>query len=285
MESEKYFQETLLAYKKGVEIEMRRFFQEEICKSDGGFKEKTLKILAEFSFRPAKMIRPILIIVGYSLAGGKDEKAITRASISMELIHNMGLIHDDIIDEDQLRRGGKTMHHVYGGGHDGESIAMMAGDLFGFLGEEILASSDFPPENKLAAIIKLNQILTETSYGQILEIQIRQSAKQPEVTNILEIYRLKTSLYSFVGPLQIGALLAGGKDALLCKIEKSATPLGMAFQIQDDINDKDTWWQPSRELVSYYIDRSKKIILRQDFPEKEKQFLLGLADYILKGEY
>lgn len=279
------FTRVLYAYQKEIEAELKKFFQEKINKSNGMFEKEVLRILEEFSLRPAKRIRPILINVGYFLAGGKDKKAIMETSIFIELIHNMALIHDDIIDQGQFRRGEKALHHIYGGGHYGESMALVAGDMSGFLGCETLASSNFPAENKLLAIERLNRVIIETCYGQMLEMGIRESANPAKEEDILKIYHLKTALYSFVGPLQIGALLAGAEEGLLGSIESFALPLGIAFQVQDDISDKDFPHESSQELVTSYINQSRESLVKEHFPEKEKQFLLGLVNYISGGEY
>lgn len=246
---EKKFYQILSNYQKKIDREVKKFFDKKINQTRQIFLKETLKLLKEFSLRPAKRIRAILVNYGYFLAGGKDKKAILETSIFFELIHNYLLIHDDIIDQDEFRRGKKTIHYQYQKlfslnkkekEHFGQSMAIVTGDITNSLGYEILNSSNFPNDFKIRAIEKLNQIIYFTCYGQMFELWLREKMKfNRKITEneILEIYRNKTAFYTFLGPLQIGAILAGANQKFLEKIEKFALPLGIAFQIRDDIQE------------------------------------------------
>ncbi|MDP2664242.1 MAG: polyprenyl synthetase family protein [bacterium] len=279
---EEQFLKTLSSYQKKIEKEIRRFFDRKIKKTKQPLLRSYFKLLKEFSLRPAKRIRPILINQGYLLAGGKNKGEILRTSIFIELIHNYLLIHDDIIDRDKIRRGGPTVHHYYRGGHYGESMAVVIGDLASSLGYEILTSSRFPANYRIRAAEKLNQVLSFTCYGQLLELSLLKKKKKTK-KDVIEIYRNKTANYTFVGPLQIGAILAGANERFLKKIEKFSLPLGIAFQIKDDILDAEPGIdkQPQK-LAEKLIKQSKKVLENErNFPRKEKQFLSALAEYII----
>lgn len=279
----KDFFKIISAYQRKISQELQQFFNKKIKQTKPRFLKQTLALLKEFSLRPAKRIRAILVNYGYFLAGGKNRKAILESSIFIELIHNYLLIHDDIMDQDKIRRGGPTVHCSYQGSeHYGMSMALVVGDMANALGYEVLAGSDFPDSYKIRAIEKLNQILYLTGYGQMFEFWLGKSKRQAQ--DILEIYRNKTALYTFVGPLQIGAILAGASPEFLQKIEKFALPLGIAFQIKDDIQDLSSN-SLDIKMAERLINRAKKFLkLEKSFPEKEKQFLLDLADFTIKRQ-
>lgn len=308
MKMNRKFSQTLSGYQKQINKEIDKFFNKKINQTEQPFLKEILRLLREFSLRPAGRIRAVLVNYGYFLAGGKNKKAILETSIFIELIHNYFLIHDDIIDRDKIRRDGPTIHSWYQKlsalngkekEHHGQSMGIVAGDIIASLGYEIVASSNFPAPFKVRALEKLNQVVYLTCYGQMLELWLREKIKFKKRINeddIFEIYRNKTASYSFIGSLQIGAILVSAKEDFLKKIEKFALPLGIAFQIKDDISDvkSDTKeGQPTliekSGSIQYCQKTAEKLINQaknnlnseKKFPNKEKQFLLSLADYIL----
>ncbi len=309
----KKFTQILFNYQKKINREIEKLYNLEIKRAQQPFLRKTLKTLKEFSLRPAKRIRAIFVNYGYLLAGGKNKKEILKTSIFIELIHNYLLIHDDVIDQDKIRRGRPTIHCQYQyqkfskltgekKEHFGLSMAIGAGDMMNAIGYEVLASSNFPSRYKIQTINKLNRILYATRYGQMLELKLRKKIepdKKLRESDIFEIYKSKTAFYSSVGPLQIGATLAGANQKFLKKIEKFALPLGIAFQIQDDLSDiesdlkkgqptlirKGASLQYCQRAIKRLMGQSKEALnLEKSFPKKEKQFLLDLIDYIIKKE-
>jgi len=279
------FFKNLIDYQKKINRELRLFFNAKISQTKRSFLKNTLLVLKEFSLRPAKRLRAILVNYGYFLAGGKNQKNILKTSIFFELIHNYLLIHDDIMDQDKIRRGGPTVHCSYRGSkHYGQSMALALGDMANALAHEILASSVFPDNYKIKAVAKLNQVLYSTGYGQMLEFWLKKSGVHRKINkkDILEIYRNKTALYTFVSPMQIGAMLAGASQEFLKKIEKFALPLGIAFQIKDDIQDR-TRGSLNIKMAEKLINNVKENLkMEKIFPKKEKQFLFNLADYVTK---
>lgn len=277
------FKRKLKDYQKRIAWEIRVFFDGEIKKEKDSFLKSCLLSLKEYSLRPAKRIRAILVIQGYLLAGGK--KDILKTAIFAELIHNFLLMHDDVMDQDKKRRGKPTMQYKYGGGHYGDSMAITVGDMIASLGYNILSSSPFPENLRNKAIGKLNETIYKTSYGQALELWAlgRKDYKKYK----FDIYKNKTANYTFVSPLQIGAMLAGAGDSFLKKIEQFGTPLGIAFQIKDDLMDKEKDKRSlidgsSEEEAGKLINKAKKIISGEKYPKEQKDFLLSLADFILK---
>jgi len=247
---DKKFKNILKDYQKRISKEIEIFFDKKITKAKISFQKDDLRLIKEFSLRPAKRIRAILVIYGYSLAGGKKFKEILKTSAFIELIHNFLLIHDDIIDQDEFRRGKKTIHSFCQQScfsknneekkHYGFSMGMVYGDLVNSLGYEILSNSNFSDKYKIRAINKLNEAVCLTGSGQMFEMRLREKmgrGKKISENEIIAIYGNKTAFYSFLAPLQIGALLAGVDGGILKKIENFAMFLGVAFQIQDDIQE------------------------------------------------
>jgi len=279
------FSQALSGLQKAINREVARFFNQKIKEADAAFERKVLNWLREYSLRKAKRIRAILVIYGYLLAGGKNRAAILKTSIFIELIHNYLLIHDDIIDKDEMRRGKKSLHCLYG-----LEAAMVAGDMASALGYKILNSAPFPVKNKVLALAKLNQTLYSTCYGQMLDLSLREkikSGKKAGAEEVLTIYKKKTAFYTLVAPLQIGAILAGAGDGFLKKIEKFALPLGIAFQIKDDLEDGDLENVFGFNRQKYQKMQEKLITLAQKtlreesaFPQKEKEFLLNLTEQL-----
>ncbi len=241
MDGFKPFYKVLSQYQKKIDSEIEVFFREKIRESRSVFREatETIKILRDINLGGGKRIRPILVNTGYFLAGGKNKKAILEASLSVEFIHNWFLIHDDIIDQDELRRGKPSLHTFYrkktDNAHMGISLAIVAGDISAALGYQALISSRFPERPKAKALSIFHQAVVNTCHGEMLELFIKENKEGLTERDVLDVCRYKTAYYTFVNPLKIGAALAGADNKFLELIEKFALPIGIAFQIQDDI--------------------------------------------------
>jgi geranylgeranyl diphosphate synthase type I len=146
------------------------------------------------------------------------------------------------MDESDLRRGKATVHKIYEKKHleggfggrpikFGESMAIIAGDLADAYAMEILSSSNFPAKLKVKAIHKLNEIIEYTGYGQIIDIYSGVLDEFRE-EDLLLLHKYKTARYTVEGPIALGMILAGADTK---GIENYAIPVGIAFQLQDDI--------------------------------------------------
>jgi len=252
---------SLFGLRNKIEKELNEFFDNKIeqagnQKKPGEFLEmiRNIKI---FTLNGGKRIRSILFCYGYLIAGGEKKEDILKASISVELIHSYLLIHDDIIDEDDFRRHNLSMHHIYEKKYKnrfknnykkrrlkafneneikqfGISMAIVTGDLASSLGYEILNRSNFSTDLKIKAIKKLNQVVSNTITGEAMDVILAVRQKD-DSRDILKMQEYKTARYTIEGPLHLGAILAGADENFLKSISKFAIPLGIAFQIQDDI--------------------------------------------------
>lgn len=192
-----------------------------------------------------KRLRAGLMCAGYFSGGGDDEKRILRTSMSVELTHAFLLIHDDIIDRDPFRHGVETLHTLYArqagamfpgkdAEHFGNSIAIIVGDMVAAFGNDVIFRSGFPHDRVFVALSELQRIVSYTAIGQGMDISL-EYRKRATRKEIVKMYEYKTAKYSVEGPLVLGALLAGAGEETLSSLKKIARPLGIAFQVRDDI--------------------------------------------------
>lgn len=237
----------LAEFKREIDREMEVYLNrvlEEVGKRDP-FIAEALRYVKRLALSGGKRLRAAFMYYGYRAGGGDDRERMIRAAVSIELVHLFLLIHDDIIDRDAKRHGIITAHeHFRGIGknlfsdrdstHFGNSMAIIVGDMVGALGNQIIFESGFPPDRVLRALSKLQEIVSYTVVGEAQDILIEYRGKASE-EEILSMYEHKTARYTVDGPLQLGMLLAGGSPSLSEALGRYAIPLGIAFQIQDDI--------------------------------------------------
>lgn len=191
-----------------------------------------------------KKIRGALVVLGYEAFGGKDLDEILDASMFIELLHAGLLIHDDIMDWDDVRRGLPTLHkqfEEYGRSvgilgdavRYGISMAIGAGDLGFYLSWDKLMSSGFSP-NRLKRISEIySKHVIRVVYGQSLDLTITNLIR-PE-KEILKVHKYKTAEYTGVLPILSGAMLSDEEQPeKIQAITNFGLSFGWAFQIQDD---------------------------------------------------
>jgi geranylgeranyl diphosphate synthase type I len=194
-------------------------------------------------FMGGKNIRGALVCLGYEAAGG-DSAEILKVSLAIQILQSFLLIHDDIMDEDELRRGHPTVHRTYEGFHQergirgdpkhyGMSMAIDLGDIGAFMGVELLASANLPAERKTQAIVACSRYLVRTAFGQAMDITYEHRDNLTEA-DVLRVHLYKTAHYTIVGPLGVGAILAGADRSVLDAIDNYGQPVGVAFQLWDD---------------------------------------------------
>jgi len=229
----------LISYSKKIELLVNKYFDKEIKEASlvGKSSSELLKRFATLA-KKGKKIRGALIVLGYQLVGGMDLKAIEDVSIFIEIFHAGILVHDDILDESDIRRGITTIHKQYQPLHYGQSMAICAGDLAYYLSWDKLLSGRFPEERIVRASKMYADYVKRVIYGQILDInnnhnQLEKNASQKEILNI---FRYKTAEYTGVLPLFIGATLAGiDNKQKIQALKEYGLCFGWAFQIKDDI--------------------------------------------------
>ena len=228
-------------YKEKVEEELRKFFIAKKKEVNNELLLRAVETIEEYTLRGGKRIRALLMLIGYRMYGGEGDEII-KAAASLELVQSYFLIHDDIMDESELRRGKKTVHKIYEeehlhGGYPGnpqrfgENAAIIAGDLANIYAFEMLSDTKFPIERKEKAMRELERIMEYTGYGQLIDIYSGALNTFSE-NDLLLLHEYKTANYTIYGPLALGAILAGQNPSAL---RDFAIPIGIAFQLQDDI--------------------------------------------------
>lgn len=230
------FLDYLQKYNRDIEPLAEGFFSEQKKKAME-ISEVAGKMVGELGgfLKGGKKLRGALVMLGYEMYGGKDVKAGLLASLVAEILHGALLIHDDIMDQDELRRGKETLHKSYGklDPHHGVSMAITIGDLGFFLALELLNSLDLPSDRLSKATEVLSSYLVETGFGQALDLTYALNKRFNE-EDVLRVHQYKTAEYTFYGPLSVGAILAGAYDENLRFFRDFAIPVGIAFQLRDD---------------------------------------------------
>ncbi len=204
----------------------RRIFENKKLTKDPYVRE-VVAYVEQLVMAGGKRIRPYLAYVSYKVAGGKDDKAFLEIVVGLELFHAFALVHDDIMDHGTLRHGLPTTHVRFG-----TSQAILLGDLlFNWANACLNGTKAYPI---------FQQMIHEVITGQMLDVDSMARASV-EMGMIEERHRLKTASYTFVRPMQIGFALAqrGMRNAehLMTFAEQYGYPLGIGFQIQDDLLD------------------------------------------------
>lgn len=194
-----------------------------------------------------KFLRGCLIDLGYKL--NKNDDYAKTLSLAYETFETSILIHDDIIDNAHLRRNKETIHETYKNefkkynvenDNTNNSLALCIGDL-GFFYTTELITKKYKNDKNLAKLLSYyNNIVIKTIKGEIIDVAlpfIEKNDKKHTLheEDIMEIYKLKTSWYTIVGPFVLGMILGNSKVKDMEIFEKVLEPLGIAFQIKDDI--------------------------------------------------
>jgi geranylgeranyl diphosphate synthase type I len=192
-----------------------------------------VKALSELCRRGGKRLRPALVVLGYRAATRRRERSLALdAGVALELLQAYFLIHDDWMDGDATRRGGPSVHTVLtrslGSAHKGAASAILAGDYAAALALDVLAGLAVPPRQALRVFAAFAEMQLAAVAGQQIDLVAR-------ARDIEAAYALKTGSYTVHGPLRLGALLGGGSARTLRSLEKVATPLGVGFQLRDDL--------------------------------------------------
>lgn len=191
-----------------------------------------------------KRLRPIFCLAGWRVAGGDpdDPRAVTAAA-ALEWLQASALVHDDLMDGSDTRRGRPSVHRAFEARHReqgllgdgpafGRSAAVLLGDLMLSWTDEQLRASGLPRVHD--ALPYLDLCRTEVVAGQYLDV-LSQTRHGIDADEAMQVVRYKSAKYTVERPLHLGAALAGGDTALLARLSDVALPLGEAFQLRDDV--------------------------------------------------
>jgi geranylgeranyl pyrophosphate synthase len=191
-----------------------------------------LKGPAEMMFRGGgKRLRPALVLLSSRLFGDQPDSAISIAA-AVEMVHGASLIHDDVIDDTDTRRGQPTIKAV-----SGNRIAVLLGDLL--LCQALLAVAEL---DRVVLVQVVSQAVSDMTAGQILELR-QQGNVETQVPDYLRMIEGKTAALMEAG-CRLGALLTEATPAQVEACGQFGLNLGMAFQISDDV--LDIWGNPDK---------------------------------------
>jgi geranylgeranyl diphosphate synthase, type I len=205
--------------------------------------------LENYVLRGGKRIRPTFAWLGWIGAGGDPHDsvatAVLRACAGFELLHASGLIHDDIVDASQTRRGHPAAHVTYAQWHRtrhfsrdpdafGTGAAILIGDLATIWADVLVHASGLPQDAQTRISPVWSAARCEVMYGQLLDL-IGQASDDEDVDAALRVIRRKTASYTVERPLQFGAAIAGARADLVAAYRAFGTDIGIAFQLRDDM--------------------------------------------------
>lgn len=175
-----------------------------------------------------KRLRPYLVVKSCQLFGAPVRHAIPAAA-AIEMIHNFTLVHDDIMDNDELRHGVPTVHTKFG-----TPLAILAGDVLFSKAFETISTKNIPdPKISSRLVVRLSEACINVCEGQVMDIKMAQAKKIPSKSQYIQMIQKKTSAL-FEVSCAMGAICAGAKDGDVLKLASFGKNLGVAFQITDD---------------------------------------------------
>ena len=195
-----------------------------------------------------KRLRAAFCYWGWRGAGGAGDEGIFTAAAALELLHAGALVHDDLLDDSDTRRGQPAPHrrfaarHAAAGWHGsaaafGRGAAILLGDLLLAWADELFYASGLPPAALSRARPVLDLMRTEVLAGQYLDL-LEQAAGRGDAASALRVARYKTAKYTIERPLHLGAALAGPGEPdprVIAGYTGYGLTLGVAFQLRDDV--------------------------------------------------
>lgn len=189
-------------------------------------------LAADYPLRGGRGLRPSLCIANAKVMGGNEGAAILTA-VSIELMHNALLVHDDLEDGSEMRRGRQTLHELYG-----TPLAVNAGDTMILMSLQPLLDNTrhLGPEMAIRILNETMRMSWETAEGQAMELGWRRdNIFRLAEKDYLRMVAKKTAWLTIIHPLRVGALIGGGSRTNVDAFVSLGFFLGNAFQIQDDL--------------------------------------------------
>ena len=229
---------TFLAYAEQVRPKVESHLHAKLSREIRGVKTlgpelvSACSALCEVCLRGGKRIRAALVFVGARCTQGRpSSELLTEIAAAVELLHAYFLVHDDWMDGDLVRRGGPSAHAMLRtlyGKEKGDAAAILAGDWGAAVANQWIAQLDLPKE-KLSRLSSAYYAMQRAAiHGQLRDTLA-------EGHNLERTYELKTASYTVQGPLALGAIVGGAKPETLKALRAVAVPLGVAFQLRDDL--------------------------------------------------
>ena len=239
---------TLKSVRSAVEEELSIFlnFESAYLNTISTELSPVSEALTAFLLDSGKRLRPLFAYAGFAAAGGSLEKPVVRAMSALELLQACALIHDDLMDGSDTRRGKPSIHrhfetiHVQDGldgfaPQYGVSAAVLLGDLALVWSDQMLNSAGLTTEQFARVFPYYNEMRVELMAGQFLDIH-EQTQKTTSVDRSMKIARYKSGKYTIERPLHLGAAMtSSASPEIFAALSAYGLPLGEAFQLRDDL--------------------------------------------------
>lgn len=209
-------------------------------KSKNKLIDEALKYFANLNSN-GKFLRGTLIALGYQ-NGGKNDEDFIGLSLAYEFFQTAILIHDDAIDRSDMRRGKQTINSIYAdrfsqikdNEHIANSLSVCVGDLGFYMANQIIVDRYYKHPNLAPTLKYFNDVVMQTACGEFIDVYLPNQRKMEDIEPlIMDIYKLKTAIYTVTGPYCLGMILSGKED--VSGVEKILMDIGVAYQIRDDI--------------------------------------------------
>lgn len=213
-----------------------------IMNSFGEINSAAWEYTRDFTLGGGKRIRPVLFIAGFLSRNDNIDPEYLNVAAALELLHAFLLIHDDIEDRDELRRGKPTVWKRFEDGfsvsrHVAYSLAINTGDIVYTWVSQLILNSDLDEETKVFALKKILEVAEHTAFGQNVDVMLAENdIEGVTIDDVMLVYRQKTGIYTIAAPLTLGMRMGGGwTEDELKQIWDAGMKVGIAFQMRDDI--------------------------------------------------
>jgi geranylgeranyl pyrophosphate synthase/uncharacterized protein with NAD-binding domain and iron-sulfur cluster len=237
-------------------------------------------LVRDFVGRGGKGLRPALCLATAGALGARHEDALPAAA-GLEMLHNAFLVHDDIEDGSQSRRGAPTMHR-----RAGVPIAINTGDAMQALAMRLFRRSGerLSPVAALRILDEVDHMLVESLEGQALELGwMRDNDLTIAVDDYLRLVLKKTAWYSFIHPLRIGAIVADENDGDLDRFDRFGYLLGLAFQVTDDVlNLRGSVMRYGKEIDGDLWEGKRTMVIAHALTHLDRADRLWMNDFLAR---
>ncbi|MEU4422265.1 polyprenyl synthetase family protein [Actinoplanes sp. NPDC024001] len=232
------------ALRARVDEALAAFFDRQDQRRPDGAPLDLVSTLHRFVLTGGKRLRPLFCYWGWRCAGGADGPPIVAAAAALELFHAFALIHDDILDGSDHRRGRPSVHRTFAELHArsgwagdpeayGRNAALLCGDLCAAWADEMFHECGLGADAVHRGRSVFAAMRAEAIAGEYLDLGSRNG--DSSLAGALTVIRMKGARYTVTRPLQIGAALAGAAPELITALFEFGDPLGEAFQLRDDV--------------------------------------------------